>query len=58
MAFGLDMGPDSVVNIKVMGVGGGGNNVVNRMVQLRDQGRGFRRGEYGQAGAERIQRDL
>ena len=23
MAFGLDMGPDSVVNIKVIGVGGG-----------------------------------
>ena len=33
MAFGLDMGPDSVVNIKVVGVGGGGNNVVNRMVR-------------------------
>ncbi len=32
MAFGMDMGPDSVVNIKVIGVGGGGNNVVNRMV--------------------------
>ena len=26
MAFGLDMGPESVVNIKVIGVGGGGNN--------------------------------
>jgi len=33
MAFGFDMGPDSVVNIKVIGVGGGGNNVVNRMVK-------------------------
>jgi len=33
MAFGLDMGPESVVNIKVIGVGGGGNNVVNRMVR-------------------------
>ena len=33
MAFGMDMGPDSVVNIKVIGVGGGGNNVVNRMVR-------------------------
>lgn len=32
MAFGMDMGPESVVNIKVIGVGGGGNNVVNRMV--------------------------
>lgn len=31
MAFGMDMGPDSVVNIKVIGVGGGGNNVVNRI---------------------------
>ena len=31
MAFGLDMGPDSVVNSKGIGVGGGGNNVVNRM---------------------------
>ncbi len=33
MAFGLDVGPENVVNIKVIGVGGGGNNVVNRMVQ-------------------------
>ena len=32
MAFGLDTGPDSVVTIKVIGVGGGGNNVVNRMI--------------------------
>ena len=32
MAFGLDMGPDSVVNIKVVGVGGGGNNAVDRMI--------------------------
>ena len=32
MAFGLETGPDTVVNIKVIGVGGGGNNVVNRMV--------------------------
>ena len=31
MAFGLETGPDTVVNIKVIGVGGGGNNVVNRM---------------------------
>ena len=28
MPFGLDTGPESVVNIKVIGVGGGGNNVV------------------------------
>ena len=33
MAFGLDIGPDSVVSIKVVGVGGGGGNVVNRMVK-------------------------
>ena len=32
MPFGLDTGAESVVNIKVIGVGGGGNNVVNRMV--------------------------
>ena len=32
MAFGLDTGPDSVVTIKVVGVGGGGNSVVNRMI--------------------------
>ena len=38
MAFGLDMGPDSVVNIKVIGVGGGGNNVVNRMVRTGTKG--------------------
>ena len=38
MAFGLDMGPDSVVNIKVIGVGGGGNNVVNRMVKTGTAG--------------------
>jgi cell division protein FtsZ len=31
MAFELDRGTESVVNIKVIGIGGGGNNVVNRM---------------------------
>ena len=41
MAFGLDMGPDSVVNIKVVGVGGGGNNVVNRMVSSGTKGVDF-----------------
>ena len=35
MAFGLETGPENVVSIKVVGVGGGGNNVVNRMV-MRD----------------------
>jgi len=33
MAFGLETGQESVVKIKVIGVGGGGNNVVNRMVR-------------------------
>ena len=41
MAFGLDMGPDRVVNIKVVGVGGGGNNVVNRMVKTGTKGVDF-----------------
>ena len=35
MAFGLETSPDTVVNIKVIGVGGGGNNVVNRMIADR-----------------------
>ena len=38
MAFGLETGPESVVNIKVIGVGGGGNNVVNRMVRSGTKG--------------------
>ncbi len=33
MAFELVSPPDNVVKIKVIGVGGGGNNVVNRMVR-------------------------
>ena len=37
MAFGLDTGPESVVSIKVVGVGGGGSNVVNRMVRSGTQ---------------------
>ena len=41
MAFGMDMGPDNVVNIKVVGVGGGGNNVVNRMVRTGTKGVDF-----------------
>ena len=41
MAFGMDIGPDSVVNIKVIGVGGGGNNVVNRMVKTGTKGVDF-----------------
>ena len=41
MAFGLDTGPDNVVTIKVIGVGGGGNNVVNRMVRSGTRGVDF-----------------
>ena len=41
MAFGLETGPENVVNIKVVGVGGGGNNVVNRMVRSGAQGVDF-----------------
>ena len=38
MAFGLESSPDTVVNIKVIGVGGAGNNVVNRMVSSGTKG--------------------
>ena len=38
MAFGFETGPENVVVIKVTGVGGGGNNVVNRMVRSGTQG--------------------
>lgn len=31
-------GPENVVNIKVIGVGGAGTNVVNRMVKAGTQG--------------------
>ena len=41
MAFGLETGVENVVNIKVIGVGGGGNNVVNRMVRSGAQGVDF-----------------
>ena len=41
MAFGLDTGPESVVTIKVIGVGGGDSNVVNRMVRSGVQGVDF-----------------
>ena len=49
MAFGLDVGPENVVNIKVIGVGGGGNNVVNRMVQTGAKGVEFVAVNTGQA---------
>ena len=41
MAFGLETGAESVVKIKVIGVGGGGNNVVNRMVRSGAHGVDF-----------------
>lgn len=41
MAFGFDAVTENVVNIKVIGVGGGGNNVVNRMVKSGMKGVDF-----------------
>lgn len=38
MPFSLETGPDNVVNIKVVGVGGAGNNVVNRMITSDTKG--------------------
>jgi len=32
MSFSLETGPENVVTLKVVGIGGAGNNVVNRMV--------------------------
>ncbi len=41
MAFGLDISPGNEDIIKVIGVGGGGNNVVNRMVKSGMKGVDF-----------------
>jgi len=38
MAFQMDIGPENVVNIKVIGIGGAGNNVVNRMIEMGVRG--------------------
>lgn len=38
MSFSLETGPENVVTIKVVGVGGAGNNVVNRMVNAGTKG--------------------
>jgi len=38
MSFTQDNGPDNVVTLKVVGVGGAGNNVVNRMVDSGTKG--------------------
>ena len=41
MAFTLESGPDNVVTLKVIGIGGAGNNVVNRMVANDTKGVDF-----------------
>ena len=41
MDFKAEAGPENVVTIKVVGVGGAGNNVVNRMVKAGTQGLEF-----------------
>ena len=41
MSYTVETGPDNVVTIKVVGVGGAGNNVVNRMVRAGTQGVDF-----------------
>ena len=38
MDYRVESGPENVVTIKVVGVGGAGNNVVNRMVRAGTQG--------------------
>lgn len=37
----VEAGPDNVVTIKVVGIGGAGNNVVNRMVKVGTEGAEF-----------------
>lgn len=41
MPFELDENFESAVNIKVIGVGGGGNNAVNRMITANVRGVDF-----------------
>ena len=38
MSYKTETGPENVVTLKVVGVGGAGNNVVNRMVKSGTQG--------------------
>jgi len=38
MPLELDIGNDTIVNIKVVGVGGGGNNTVNRLIASNIRG--------------------
>ena len=49
MGFQFEAGLDNVVNIKVVGIGGGGNNAVNRMISNGIRRR-IHRYQYGQAG--------
>ncbi len=36
MAFGLETGPENVVNIKVIGIGGGGNKRLQLIIQMQN----------------------
>lgn len=45
MGFEFNSNYDSGVKIKVIGVGGGGGNAVNRMIESNIQGRRLRHGE-------------
>ena len=58
MAFGLDMGPDSVVNIKVIGVGGGGGNAVEHMIDNEAQGITFIAANTDQQALNRSRADI
>ncbi len=57
MAFELDDNFDSGVNIKVIGVGGGGNNAVNRMISTKIRGVEFIAINTDKAGACQLQGD-
>ena len=57
MAFILDVENENITNIKVVGVGGGGGNAVNRMVTERPARRGVHQHEYGPAGPVRLEGD-
>ena len=48
--------PTNSAKIKVVGVGGGGSNAVNRMIDTNLEGVDFHRGEHRLAGAEDVAR--
>ena len=50
----IDEPPITGARIKVIGVGGGGGNAVNRMIEAGIQGRRVHRREHRPAGSERI----